>query len=195
VGIRLATSGDAVAMDYGQVEDGTSATTPIFTTGATATRSSDVASMTGVNFSSWFREDGGTIFSEGEMRFGTPTIRAFNIDKGPVADFIYVSYESVGRSAEAGSIRTNNVVQTSFSSFTAGVINRSVLSYRINDVSCAANGLSFEIDNSALIPTNLSIARIIASQTTSGIGTIKRVGFIPNWYQPTALAQISNLKP
>jgi hypothetical protein len=43
VGIRLATNGDAVAMDYAQVEDGAFATTPILTTTASATRSADVA--------------------------------------------------------------------------------------------------------------------------------------------------------
>ena len=41
VGIKLAVSGDAVAMDYGQVEDGTPATTPILTTTASATRATE----------------------------------------------------------------------------------------------------------------------------------------------------------
>jgi len=45
VGIKLAVSGDAVAMDYGQVEDGAYVTTPILTTTATATRSADVATV------------------------------------------------------------------------------------------------------------------------------------------------------
>jgi hypothetical protein len=38
VGIKIAVDGDAVAMDYGQVEDGLFATSPILTTTATATR-------------------------------------------------------------------------------------------------------------------------------------------------------------
>jgi hypothetical protein len=41
VGIKLAVSGDAVAMDYGQVEDGLSSTTPILTTTASVTRAVD----------------------------------------------------------------------------------------------------------------------------------------------------------
>ncbi len=45
VGIKIATSGDAVAMDYAQVEDGAFATTPILTTTATVTRSADVANV------------------------------------------------------------------------------------------------------------------------------------------------------
>lgn len=45
VGILIATNGDAVAMDYGQIEDGAFATSPILTTTATATRSQDNASI------------------------------------------------------------------------------------------------------------------------------------------------------
>jgi hypothetical protein len=45
VGIKLAVSGDAVAMDYGQVEDGASVTTPILTASATATRSVETGSV------------------------------------------------------------------------------------------------------------------------------------------------------
>jgi hypothetical protein len=58
VGIRIVTSGDAVAMDFGQVEDGAFATSPIMTTTATVTRSADAASMTGNNFDGWMSEFG-----------------------------------------------------------------------------------------------------------------------------------------
>jgi hypothetical protein len=54
VGIKLATNGDAVAMDYGQVEDGAFVTTPILTTTATATRAVDSASITGTTFLSFY---------------------------------------------------------------------------------------------------------------------------------------------
>jgi len=63
VGIKLAVSGDAVAMDYGQVEDGAFVTTPILTTTATATRAVDVVTVGGVNFNSWFNLNKGTFFS------------------------------------------------------------------------------------------------------------------------------------
>jgi hypothetical protein len=49
VGVLLATNGDAVAMDYAQVEDGAFVTSPILTTTATATRAIDSASMSLVN--------------------------------------------------------------------------------------------------------------------------------------------------
>jgi hypothetical protein len=60
VGVRIATSGDAVAMDFGQVEDGAFVTSPIMTTSAAGgvTRSADAASMTGNNFDGWMSEFG-----------------------------------------------------------------------------------------------------------------------------------------
>ena len=58
VGIKLAVSGDAVAMDYGQVEDGSFVTTPILTTTATATRSADNVNLTQIR--NWYNGRTGT---------------------------------------------------------------------------------------------------------------------------------------
>lgn len=54
VGVRLLTNGDAVAMDYAQIEDGLIATSPILTTAATVTRAEDVAELRVANFTSWY---------------------------------------------------------------------------------------------------------------------------------------------
>lgn len=67
VGVRLAVSGDAVAMDYGQVEDGTFATSPILTTGASATRSADVAGMQDGALFGWYNLSGGTFASTSQL--------------------------------------------------------------------------------------------------------------------------------
>jgi hypothetical protein len=45
VGIKIVVDGDAVAMDYGQVEDGLFVTTPILTTTATATRAVEIGAV------------------------------------------------------------------------------------------------------------------------------------------------------
>lgn len=63
IGIRLATNGDSVAMDYAQIEDGTYATTPILTTSVTATRSADVGNISPARFSpNNFAYNKGTLF-------------------------------------------------------------------------------------------------------------------------------------
>lgn len=64
VGVLLATNGDAVAMDYAQVEDGAFVTSPILTTTATATRAVDSATMANINSNSWYTNPYGTMYSE-----------------------------------------------------------------------------------------------------------------------------------
>jgi hypothetical protein len=54
-----------------QIEEGAFATSYIPTTTATVTRSADVASITGSNFSSWYRQDEGTVFADGQFVGGT----------------------------------------------------------------------------------------------------------------------------
>jgi hypothetical protein len=64
VGIKIAVDGDAVAMDYGQVEDGLFVTTPILTTTATATRALETVSIQDINFDSWYNQTLGTIYAK-----------------------------------------------------------------------------------------------------------------------------------
>ena len=53
-----------------QLEAGATATSYIPTTTAAATRSADVVSITGTNFSSWYRQDEGTFYYEGTISQG-----------------------------------------------------------------------------------------------------------------------------
>jgi hypothetical protein len=48
VGIQISTNGDAVIADFNQMEPGSTATSPILTTAAAATRASDLVTLTGV---------------------------------------------------------------------------------------------------------------------------------------------------
>ena len=63
VGIKIVTSGDAVAMDFAQIEDGAFVTSPILTTSATVTRAVDSASISGANFYSWFNALQGSFYA------------------------------------------------------------------------------------------------------------------------------------
>ena len=65
VGILIQNSGDSVAMDYGQIENSTFATTPIFTTSATATRAIDSAFIPNNITKNFFNWNNGTIFAKG----------------------------------------------------------------------------------------------------------------------------------
>lgn len=58
IGFKIAVSGDAIAVDFVQNENGTFATSPIATTSSSATRAADVISGP---LSSWFNQSGGTV--------------------------------------------------------------------------------------------------------------------------------------
>jgi hypothetical protein len=68
VGIRIVTSGDAVVMDFGQVEDGGFVTSPIMTTTQTATRAIDDVPLTTSLVGGWYNQMGGTAFADVEFR-------------------------------------------------------------------------------------------------------------------------------
>lgn len=79
----LISAASGVAIDFTlriglpQLEQGAFATSVIPTTTAAATRSADVVSITGTNFSSWYRQDQGTVFAEATNRETYPGINVF----------------------------------------------------------------------------------------------------------------------
>ena len=80
-----------------QLEAGSFPTSYIPTTGSTVTRAADVASMTGTNFSSWYRQDEGTVFFNAKV-FGTKQTYLFGLGKtgsgSPFARFLPESTKS-----------------------------------------------------------------------------------------------------
>jgi hypothetical protein len=81
VGFRIVTSGDAIAVDYAQLENGAFSTSAIGTTTAAVTRSADVASITGSAFSSWYRQNAVSVFSQ-STKSATTTGAPFSINDG-----------------------------------------------------------------------------------------------------------------
>jgi hypothetical protein len=56
-----------IRVGYPQLEQGAFATSVIPTSGTAATRAADVASISGSNFSSWYRQDEGTVFADATL--------------------------------------------------------------------------------------------------------------------------------
>lgn len=65
---RISTVGGSVYLWGEQLETGTFPTSYIPTTSAQVTRMGDIATITGANFSSWYRVDEGTLYFEGFVR-------------------------------------------------------------------------------------------------------------------------------
>jgi hypothetical protein len=98
VEIRLSIAGQALAyigdgtgtvLLWGaQLEAGAFPTSYIPTTTAAVTRSADVASISGSNFSSWYRQDGGTVFVDYGVGGGTQNRYPFTISDNTTSNRI-----------------------------------------------------------------------------------------------------------
>jgi len=195
VGIRIVTSGDAVAMDFGQVEDGAFVTSPIMTTTATVTRAVDVASMSGANFDSWYLQGKGTLTG---TFFDTPSTGVyFSISNGALSNntkvykqsstSIRVDVNTAGTLNYA--IATSSIPNpNSFNSCCFGFINYNSFLSVSGQPSFTETAIRPRI-----IQTNLNLFRIGADAT--GVSTtttyIKRVFYIPQRLADNSLQVIS----
>ena len=178
-------------VEYANLEIGagglgaSSPTSYIPTTTATVTRAADVASISGGNFSSWYRQDEGTVFVDvfnREVYSGTnifPYVAQF--DDGTSTERI-----SLDHSVLAGGYRTQYVVRdgdinqasiTAQSGLATGAAKWSA-AYGLSSFASASNGAAPSEVGGGTVPTvnRLQIGNGFGTQYT---GTIKRLTFWP----------------
>jgi hypothetical protein len=156
-----------------QLEAGAFATPYIPTVAAQVTRVADSAEITGVNFSSWFRQDEGSFFvdSTNSGTFGIP----INIHDGTANNQYQVL---TGTSGTAFLVTTANVVQANFG--TRATPAKTSASYKFNDFMASTNGSVPATDTSGTLPV-VSVARIGSRYDNSSHinGYIKRLTYYP----------------
>jgi hypothetical protein len=168
-----------------QLEAGAFATSVIPTTTAAATRAADVASITGSAFSSWYRQDQGTMFAQCAVaqpatggnqfvfRLSDNTYnnqQALNIDSsgfGALATAAGGVYDGLCGSASA---------------FTANTVANYAGAYAANNLGLSFNGATPVADTTATMPTTVNRLDIgLDHNGTNRIkaGTIKRLTYWP----------------
>jgi hypothetical protein len=187
VGILLATSGDAVAMDYGQIEDGADATSPILTTAASVTRSLDNATIEKSNFDGFYNQTKGTFYLSHYPSTVPATRYALSVQRnGNAAELITIS---CGVNTVSASCRDGGATTIATSSFTTypNYLSKTAMSYSPNSV-CIATQSSF---NNVLLSSVVANRNIPANITRLGISryfdnsnifnqTIGRLVYIPD---------------
>jgi hypothetical protein len=178
VGIRIVTSGDAVDVDAVQVETGSRASSPILTLAATATRAADTLV---VPDSGWISSTQGTL----------------------AADFIVTAIDATDRylaelvndtDNKSASLRINNTTAFGFTrtasvfvgdvssgAVTAGVANKCVYGYALNNVGVSVNGAAVVSDLAVTpLPTGISAMNIGRFNTGTGHldGHLTRIRYI-----------------
>lgn len=193
VGIRIVTSGDAVAIDMGQYETAVPIpSTPIPTTTASATRNQDVFTFSGV----------GNFGAQGSLYFEAMPLY---VDASGVINCRYVSVnDNTGNERiEAGITSASNkqllsvdgnVTQASVlgAVSSVGVPIKLAGRWKLNSVQLCADGSLATEDTVATMPTTsqIDIGRSISVATYGAFGSIKNLKL---WKIPLTNAQLQAL--
>jgi hypothetical protein len=165
-----------------QLEAGAFPTSYIPTTTATVTRAADVASMTGTNFSSWYRQDEGTFVAN---VLSVPSVQSFVFDcgnngtdpTGANGHVLQVLSSTVNAVTEL-----NNTTQASISVSYAGSATRSSYGYRLNSFNLAMNGTLGTLDTSGTVPTPATQRLVIGARFNGTLALnkpIARLAYYP----------------
>jgi hypothetical protein len=165
-----------------QLEAGSFPTSYIPTAASTITRAADVASITGTNFSSWYRQGEGTVFCQGTSVNRSDT--AFWTLQGSSSNGASVlvfpnSNIATYQVLDGGTIQVNMSRTASYPAITSV---KTVAGVKLNDFALAVNGGAIAADTSGTVPTVTSF--VIGNYLGGGTaydysGTIARITYYP----------------
>jgi len=176
--IPTANGFDGVFIWGAQLEAGAFPTSYIATTSAQVTRSADAASMTGTNFSSWYRADEGSFYHELNTPNSFSAFANFGSSDG-------TTNNQVGLQLSTTSQVRGIIKSEGNSSFSANLGNipsgfyKVALAYKTNDSAICLNAGTVTTDTSVNLPNNLNQLSI-SGQNNSANGTIKKLAYYPS---------------
>jgi hypothetical protein len=168
-----------------QLEAASTPSSYIPTTTAAVTRSADVASITGSAFSSWYRQDEGTVFCAGVSMSSSP---------GPMLvlrDATAANRHQIGINNAV--IVASSAVQASFGFAIAGQA-RCSFGYALNNSAFVTNLNAIATDINCLMPSGVTYATIGKFDFGGGEshnGTIRRLTFWPQRLSNASLQSIT----
>ena len=179
-----------------QLELGAFATSPILTSTAAATRSADVASITGTAFSSWYQEDEGTWFADfnGTSIASGQFSRIIELNDGTSSNLIRV--QQYAANLVRASVSTNGAGQFAADngSVAVGIRGKVAFGSAFNDAALVTNGASPTVDTAYLTPvglTQLGIGAPPGGSTSVLNSTIRRITYWPTRLANSTLQSIT----
>jgi hypothetical protein len=171
------TSASGYAYVWGaQLEAGAFPTSYIPTVASSVTRNADAASMTGVNFSSWYRADEGTIFTE-IRPVALAATSGVTINDNSTSNRIRVTTNSV---TDQTLVTTGGTSQATLDGGTpvANINMKLASTFKVNDFALSLNAGTVATDTAGTVPV-VNQLQIGAETTTVGNLTLKKVAFYP----------------
>ena len=162
-------------VEYANLEIGSFATSYIPTTGSTVTRAADVASITGANFSSWYRQDEGSAFVDFTINgVNTGNNFIYDFSNGTTDEEIFLNYQDTGNARWVARIAG---VQTTQNQKGAGLPRfKHAFGMASNNYMVARDGILSTGSSQVGMPSNTSLrlgARF--SDSAASNGTIRRL--------------------
>jgi hypothetical protein len=185
-------------VQFGQLEAGLFATSYIPNAGTgQVNRSADVASITGANFSSWYRQNEGTGYTECAIALPASSGNQFvfrasdNSYNNSVAWNIQLSGFASMATAAGGVF---DGIASSSSALTANQAAKFAAGYQANNLALSLSGAATVIDTSATMPTALTRADIGSDHLGNNrirAGTIRRLTYWPQRLPNSTLQNIT----
>jgi hypothetical protein len=164
-----------------QLEAGAFPTSYVPTTTATVTRSADVASITGANFSSWYRQDEGTVFTDIDRNTSISSASTAvsindNSSNNRLHNFRQDSASALTVISVTGGTLDGSPLLTLLSTSTR---NRVAAAQALNSLSAVANGATAVSDTSVAMPVvnQMQIGNVTGVSYYNG--TIRRLTYWP----------------
>jgi len=184
-------AGGTVEVRYAQIEAGSSATSYIPTTGAAALRAADVATITGTNFSQWYRQDEGTLFFVGTSTL-SPSNHVFGgVSNGVFANSVYLIKNNLNSLTVEPNVAPTNI-EINLGSYD-GTETAVALGLGQTSASASRDGGAVVTDSSIYLqPANvLSIGRAPWSSSNFINGHMRKLAYYPKRLSDATLQSLT----
>lgn len=170
-------AGQEVYIWGAQLEAGSFLTSYIKTEASQVTRSADAASMTGTNFSSWYRQDEGTLYAAGKT---VDSIAGFvGVDNGTTQNRIRI-YQNTASTIRSDLFYNGATVLTGGGgSPLLGQLNKTATAYETGVLASSTNGATVTSVAATLVPfvTQLRIGNVDGISYLNG--SVSKIAFYP----------------
>lgn len=170
-----------IAVWGSQLEAGAFPTSYIPTTSAQVTRVADSASMTGANFSSWYRQDEGTLYVEARLPLYRDGQVTACVSDGTNNNRMHIAQNNSPINLAYVIVNGTSVANLTTTAPALGSCNRTAFVYKSNDFAATVNGGAVITDGSGDAPSGISVLNIGAFKNNDYpiCSAIKRLAYYP----------------
>lgn len=180
-----------------QLEAGAFATSYIPTVGSTVTRTADIATMTGTNFSSWYNASEGTFVSSFEASPNTFTTYVAASNGVVAQNSMHMDNDGSGNMRVAYYSGSSAVALLSLGAVgTLNVANKVATAYKVNDFAASRNGGAVVTDTAGAVPVGVVQLNIGADPSGAAVNVsnthIRSITYYPSRLTNVELQALSS---